>query len=152
MAYTDNVTTNFSPVKSAHVSELKTAIDKIKTDTKTKDVASPSLTYNRVNINNILQLQNAIRALELRFSYNCCQSGQNVSQCTNKCQSCQNSCTECTTSTTKMCQDICNQCTDKCQSCQNKCICQSDACQTQCSQCLPPPPRDCYSECDCQSH
>lgn len=135
MAYTDNITSGFSPIKSKHLSELKTAIDNLRTNTKNKDIASPSLAYSRVNTNNIAQLQNAINALELRFSYNCCQSSQSVSQCTNKCQTCQNSCKECSTSSVKLCQDICNQCTDACQSCQNACICQSDTCQTQCSQC-----------------
>lgn len=135
MAYTDTINSNFSPIKSKHIEELKTTIDKLRTDTKSTDIVSPSLTYNKVNIDNIAQIQDAINSLELRFSYNCCQSTQGTFNCTDKCQSCQNSCTECTTSGTKLCQNICNQCTDACQTCQNKCICQSDRCQKNCSQC-----------------
>lgn len=138
MAYTDNITSGFSPIKSQHISELKTAIDNLRNNTKNKDIASPSLSYNKVNTNNIAQLQKAINALELRFSYNCCQSTQSITQCTSKCQTCQNSCTECSTSSIKLCQDICNQCTDACQTCQNVCICQSDKCEKQCSQCKTP--------------
>lgn len=152
MAYTDTITSGFSPIKSQHISELKTAVDNLRTNTKSKDIPSPSLTYNKVNANNIAQLQDAINALELRFSYNCCQSTQVITDCTNKCQTCQNSCTECTNSSTQLCQNICNQCTDICQSCQNTCICQSDRCQSCQSQCRTVSSGSSHNYWDGQSH
>lgn len=91
-------------IKAVHISELRTAIDKLKN--------------YALNVDNC-----GIR--------DCCQGCQNTCLCqTNKCQSCQNVCTQCN-SICEKCQDSCICQSSYCESCQD--VCTQCACQKQCT-------------------
>ena len=95
----------------------------------TSGVTVPSLaaqnTPVKVTKTFVKQLQDAVNALEGKFSNNCCESNHCQTCQSNKCEKCQEACSQCT-DMCQSCQNACNQCTDICQTCQSNCYYQCD--------------------------
>lgn len=103
-SWTDSSLGTSIKARAVHLTQLKTAIDTLRTNTKNTAVASPSVSAStsvKINKANIKNLQTACNALVAKFSGNCCQANCCQTQCA--CQSCQ-----------------------KCQSCQRNCNCTCD--------------------------
>lgn len=99
-SWTDSSLGTSTKVRAVHLTQLKTAIDTLRTNAKlTSSVASPAVTAStsvKINKVNIKNLQTACNALVAKFSGNCCQANCCQTQCAcqscQKCQSCQRDC------------------------------------------------------------
>ena len=104
--FTDPTLTTEIKLKKVHISELVDNLKAIRDNKKVKltsQVSIDGINYNKVNSKNLKILQNALNALETKFSNNCCQANccQTYSQCNKTTKavgtSCQKQCniTEC---------------------------------------------------------
>lgn len=98
-SWTDSSLGTSIKARAVHLTQLKTAIDTLRTNTKNTAVASPAVSAStsvKINKANIKNLQTACNALVAKFSGNCCQANCCQTQCTcqscQKCQSCQLDC------------------------------------------------------------
>lgn len=119
MAYTDTSPSGVA-VKKVHLTELVTILQTLATN---KSVTiSLSMSYDKVNVANLTQIQTAIHKLESSFSGNCCQS-----DCCQTCQGCQK-CQSCQGCQSYSCQSYSCQSCQRCQS-ECNCNCKSSDCQ-----------------------
>lgn len=84
--FTDPTLTTEIKLKKVHISELVDNLKAIRDNGRVKltsQVSIDGINYTKVNSKNLKILQNALNALETKFSNNCCQANccQTYSQC-----------------------------------------------------------------------